>query len=104
MSIYIGADVVLANLSQGNKTEVTFEDINAYCKKVKEIFETQGELNKFLYFAVNNRDLQDAVLRYPNIFSIFRERFTCKSENININDFNDRYIEEVKAVLLAAAG
>ena len=105
MCIHVGADVVLANLSQGGKQEITFEDINNYCKNVKTILHEQeaGEASIFFHFAVNRRDLQDAVARYPDIFSKYREKFICENDKIHIENFNNRYNEELRPVLQQAA-
>jgi hypothetical protein len=105
MCVHIGADVILANLLTGPRKNigVTYEDINRFCKNVKiALSNIPTKPDSFVYFAVNERDLQETLIRYPDTFNSFRDKFYC-TENINIDNFNKRYAVEIRSILNKAS-
>lgn len=99
MCVHIGAEVVLANLLSGKKKEqgVSFEDINMYCQKVREQM-GNVKADDFVYFAVDKREVKDTVLKYPQMFNMFKNRI-FGSDVLKKNQFNSRYTDEIRGIL-----
>lgn len=102
MCVHIGADVVLANLLSGEnkKQGVSFEEINSYCQKIKQQFIVQNNMD-FIYFAIDQREVQDTIWRYPQYFNVFKDRFFC-SDTLNVKSFNNRYSINIQEILQQA--
>ena len=96
MCLYVGSEVVLANLLS-KKDEITIEDISLYCEKLKEHLS-----NKNLYININDEEINNMLLKYPNEFRYFRDRYFA-NKKINLDYFNSRYSRDIASTFAAVA-
>ena len=96
MCLYVGSEVVLANLLS-KKDEITIEDISLYCEKLKKRLS-----NKNLYININDEEINNMLLKYPDEFRYFQDRYFA-NDKINLNYFNSRYSRDIASTFAAVA-
>lgn len=100
MCVYVGSEVLLANLLS-HRSSVSSKEIESYCEKLKEIFSNEMNINN-IYLDSNDRTLETALARYEGEFRQFQGRF-YRNQTINIRHFNDRFDEEISSTFRKAA-
>lgn len=100
MCVYIGAEVLLANLLLYNLS-ITPKDIELYCEQLKENFRNKTNITS-LYIDSNNQSLEYALIRYKDEFRKFQGTF-YQNQTINIRHFNDRFDEKISLILKETA-
>lgn len=90
MCVYVEPEVILANLLTFNDSGegVSINDLEQYCSKVKTA------INDNVYCHFNSNDLELTLLRYPDEFRKFQNKYFINNR-ININHFNARYTPEI---------
>jgi len=101
MALYIGPDVLLANLIVTGEFDegVTLDNIEKYIKLIKEgLAKKDFPPRAMVYFGVNSRTLKE--ICYGNDFREFQGKFFKKIESkIKLRHFNARYDLEIAEML-----
>ena len=91
MCLYVGSDVILANLLS-KKDGVSKKEIVSYCKKLSDTF-NDNQINN-VYIDVNDYEIEHALSKYNREFRFFQGRYSI-NEKINLKHFNARYDDSV---------
>lgn len=97
MCIYIGSEVVLANILAKRK-KATLNDIKRYCQNLREYLLSQYQIDN-VYININSEKLEDALLKYNREFRRFGRDYYINRELV-LRHFNSRFGDEriVKAL------
>ena len=100
MCLYVGVEVVLANLLSANDS-ASLQDIVLYCQRLSDVFFDDLHV-KSVYMNINNREIEQALSRYEREFRHFQGRFYI-NEQIDLHHFNARFDDDVAAALTGVA-
>lgn len=90
MCLYVGSDVVLANLlnySINSENGIVFSDIERYCEKIKIEINSLNKETKFISFQVYDRSIEDVINLYPTHFKEINRRY-YKGLDFDIDEFS----------------
>lgn len=106
MCVYVGSDVVLANLlyfHPRSKDGISFSDIENYCFDIKKALIRKGvSKTEYISFNINRDELSSDMSMYNNEFKKFQNRYYSKA-SINIDQFNSRLKPEISSVMQEVA-
>lgn len=105
MCLYVGSEVILANLLVYNKaySSVGAKDIIKYCEILKnEIVKIKSSGTEYMYFNVTQQSIDDAINRYKSEFRKFGDEVYINNE-IELSYFNARYSSEIVEILKRTA-
>lgn len=100
MCVYVGSEVILANLLS-NQNSVSENELEVYCDKLKEFLTKEKSIDN-VYINLNNHELESTLLIYNKEFRRFQGRFFV-NEAINLHYFNDRFDSNISSALLSVA-
>lgn len=105
MCVYIGSDVVLANLlyySTNAEEGVSFADIEEYCGRVKDTIRKNAYQIDLISFQIDNYQLNYSLRLYPNYFKKFVGKY-YKGNDLDIEYFKGRLNSEMNIILRSVA-
>lgn len=105
MCMYIGSEVILANLlSFYPKAEqgVDFNTIERYCNGIKKELLNKNSTANFVSFHVNDDELDSSVQIYPRQFKKFMDRY-YRGKELDVQEFNSVVKAELNDVLVSVA-
>lgn len=104
MCVYVGSDVVLANLlyySPKAEKGINFADIEKYCFKIRETMAEKRQQG-YIAFLVNDFQLENDLREYPDYFNRFAEKY-YRGVNLQIEPFKKRVSPEISNVMRRVA-
>ena len=105
MCVYVGSDVVLANLlyySPNAEEGIDFTDIEEYCYRIKNAIINNSHRIKFISFQVNDYQLNYSLRSYPDYFKKFLGKY-YKGIDLDIRCFENRVTPEMSTILRTVA-
>lgn len=104
MCIYVGSDVVLANLlcySPQAENGLNYSDMETYCRQVKDRLLAEKK-EGYISFQLSDFQLDNSIREYPRYFSRFAGRY-YRGTYFQIEPFKKRVTADIADIMCAVA-
>lgn len=101
MCLYVGTDVVLANLLRycsNSAMGISFSDIEKYCERIKNEINSLDNGTKYISFQIYDRSLENTINIHSKHFKKINKKY-YKGLDFNINEFSWKIKPELSIVL-----